>query len=74
VPDERLTMRTAEGPFPMTTTYAWAPEDDGRRTRMVLRKHGEPSGFMRLASPLVGRAMRRANEKDLRRLKQLLEA
>jgi hypothetical protein len=74
VPDERLTMRTAEGPFPMETTYAWAPEGGGRRTRMVLRNHGAPSGIMRLASPLVGRAMRRANEKDLRRLKQLLEA
>jgi len=24
VPDERLVMRTAERPFPMETTHAWA--------------------------------------------------
>jgi hypothetical protein len=57
----------------METTYTWHDTASGD-TRMVLRNRGEPGGFSRLAAPIVGRAMRRANEKDLRRLKQILEA
>ena len=71
--DRRLVMRTAQGPFPMETTYAWEPEGDGR-TRMALRNRGEPSGFSRVAGPMMTRAMSRANAKDLGRLKALLES
>jgi hypothetical protein len=70
---DRLVMRTAEGPFPMETTYTWTPLD-GARTRMTLRNRGEPAGFARVAAPMMAAAMRRANEKDLARLKQILEA
>jgi uncharacterized membrane protein len=72
VPAERFVMATAEGPFPMETTYTWE-DTEGGGTRMFLRNRGEPSGFSRLASPLLKGAMRRANRKDLRRLKALLE-
>jgi hypothetical protein len=72
-PGARLVMRTAEGPFPMETTYAWAAEGVNR-TRMTLRNRGEPRGFSKLVAPFMAAAMRRANEDDLRRLKGLLEA
>lgn len=68
----RLVMRTADGPFPMETTYEWQSLDD-RTTRMKLRNRGNPSGFSRLVAPFMGMAMRRANRKDLARLKQILE-
>jgi uncharacterized protein YndB with AHSA1/START domain len=72
VPGERLVMRTAQGPFPMETTYTWQPVDGGR-TRMTLRNRGEPSGFGKVAGPVMAAAMRRANQKDLENLKRILE-
>ncbi|HZR94557.1 MAG TPA: SRPBCC family protein [Gaiellaceae bacterium] len=73
VSDERLVMRTADGPFPMETTYVWS-DAPGDCTRMTLRNRGRPSGFSRVAAPLLGTAMRRANRNDLARLKQILES
>ena len=73
VPGERFVMSTAEGPFPMETTYTWA-DGPGGGTRMTLRNQGEPAGFSRLVAPLMAGAMRRANRKDLRRLKAVLES
>ena len=72
VPGERFVMRTAEGPFPMETTYTW--EDAAGGTRMTLRNAGQPSGFGKVAAPVMARAMRQANTKDLRRLKEILES
>jgi uncharacterized protein YndB with AHSA1/START domain len=71
VPNERLVMSTAEGPFPMETTYTWQAVGGG--TRMTLRNRGAPSGFSRVAAPLMVLAMRRANNADLRALRERLE-
>jgi uncharacterized protein YndB with AHSA1/START domain len=73
VPGERLVMSTAEGPFPMETTYTFEATAGGA-TRMTLRNRGEPSGFAKMAAPALAGAMRRANRKDLARLKEILEA
>jgi polyketide cyclase/dehydrase/lipid transport protein len=72
VPGERLVMSTSEGPFPMETTYAFSDTGAGA-TRMTLRNRGEPAGFAKVAAPVMAQAMRRANGKDLHRLKHLLE-
>ena len=72
VPGERFVMSTAEGPFPMETTYAFE-DAAGGGTRMTLRNRGEPGGFAKVAAPVMARAMRRANGQDLRRLKEILE-
>ncbi len=71
-PGEQVAMRTAMGPFPMNTTYTWRAVGD-RVTHMALRNHGEPSGFSRLAAPMMAFAMRRAMRQDLADLKRLLE-
>jgi ligand-binding SRPBCC domain-containing protein len=71
-PGRRFVMSTAQGPFPMETTYTWDDVADGA-TRMTLRNRGEPSGFSALTATVMARAIRKANEADLRRLKALLE-
>ena len=73
VPGERLVMRTADGPFPMETTYTWSDAGAGA-TRMTLRNRGEPAGFGKVGAPLMARSVERANRRDLARLKQILES
>ena len=70
VAGERMVMRTADGPFPMETTYTWETVPGGTLTR--LRNRGTPSGFARVAAPVMARAMRSAMTKDLDLLSRLL--
>lgn len=72
VPGERFVMATSEGPFAMETTYEWSDAPNGA-TRMGLRNRGEPSGFGKVAAPMMASAMKRANTKDLELLKEILE-
>jgi hypothetical protein len=72
VPGERFVMSTAEGPFPMETTYRW--EDAGAgATAMTIRNRGEPAGFAKIGAPMMARSIARANRADLDRLKRILE-
>jgi uncharacterized membrane protein len=70
VPGRRLVMRTADGPFPMETAYAWEPIAGG--TRMKIRNRGAPKGFAKVTAPVMAPAMKRAMSKDLARLAQQL--
>lgn len=73
IPSERLVMSTDAGPFPMETTYTWSDTRDGG-TRMKLRNRGMPVGFSRITAPVIRLAMRRANRRDLKRIKEHLES
>jgi len=56
----------------METTSSWQ-DIESDRTLMTLRNAGEPSGFGKMAAPMMAASMRRANQKDLERLKAVLE-
>jgi carbon monoxide dehydrogenase subunit G len=71
-PGHRLVMRSVQGPFPMRITYEVDDADGGTRVR--LRNEGDASRAYRLAGPLLARAVRRATQRDLDRLKRILES
>ncbi|MGV3639007.1 MAG: SRPBCC family protein [Adhaeribacter sp.] len=72
LPQERMVMQTAQGPFPMRTTYTWQALD-ANATKMTLRNTGKPAGFSRIFAPFMALMMRKANQKDLRKIKAILE-
>ena|SRR5579864_2110259 len=72
ISSSRFVMRTAHGPFPMETRYLW-DHVTNNVTKMILVNKGEPAGFSKLVAPFIAMLMRRANEKDLRKLKSILE-
>jgi hypothetical protein len=73
IPNKKFVMRTANGPFPMETTYEWESVD-GKITKMTLRNRGTPSGFSKLFAPFMVTMMRKANNNDLKALKSVLES
>lgn len=71
-PGKKLVMSTFDGPFPMETAYEWVSVSPNE-TLMKLRNHGEPRGFSKFLAPFIGSAMRKANLKDLKKAKYILE-
>ncbi|MGF2617387.1 ATPase [Rossellomorea vietnamensis] len=72
IPEKKLVMRTAQGPFPMETTYSWRAIDE-KQTKMRLQNKGEPSGFSKFFAPFMAPMMKKENKKDLAKIKAIIE-
>src|SRR5215211_5115244 len=70
---DRLAMRSVRSPFPMRITYGHRDAGDGT-TEVSVRVEGDAGRFYALVGPLLGLAVRRSVTRDLRNLKQALEA
>jgi len=70
--EQKMVMKTIIGPFPMETIYTWK-SIDGNITRMSLQSKGNPGGLSKLLTPLLSFAIKRANNKYLQRLKEIIE-
>lgn len=69
----RLVMGTTDGPLGMETTYTF-DDAPGGGTRVGLRNRGGPTGFAKVLSSVMAKAIRRENTKDLALLKEILES
>jgi len=72
-PPQRLALRSTQGGMTATYVYTCKPEASG--TRLTLDARCEASGLgWRLAGPLIGFLMKRADSGQVAALKRLLEA
>jgi uncharacterized membrane protein len=70
-PGRRLEMRSVKAPFPMHITYTFEDGDGGTVVRNHVRGGG---GLFSLGSPLFAPMVRRNVQKDLERMRDVLEA
>jgi uncharacterized membrane protein len=70
-PESVLEMRSVKAPFPMHITYTFEDRDGGTMVRNHVRGGG---GFFSLGSPLFAPLVRRNVQKDLERMRDVLEA
>jgi uncharacterized protein YndB with AHSA1/START domain len=70
-PGRRIVLRSIKSPFPMLVTYSFDPVGSG--TLASVRVKGEGEGFYKLTEGLMAPAVRRNLNRDLARLKEILE-
>jgi uncharacterized membrane protein len=73
-PGRVLDMRSVKAPFPMRVTYSFEDADGGGAATVVRnRVRGDPGGFFALFGPLLAPLVRRSVQKDLERLRDVLQ-
>lgn len=70
-PPKVFALRMIEGPLPIDGRIVLEPAGDG--TRITFAGSGQPKGLLRLASPLLGRTIRRQFAEHCANLKRVLE-
>jgi uncharacterized protein YndB with AHSA1/START domain len=70
-PHEAFGLRMLDGPLALHAQLTFEPRDGG--TLLRFRSFGEPAGAMRLAQPVLRRALRRQFTEHCENLKRVLE-
>jgi uncharacterized protein YndB with AHSA1/START domain len=70
-PDRVFALQIIEGPLPIDGRISLEPSGAG--TKLAFRVHGQPSGPMRLAPPLLRIALKRQFKEHCATLKRVLE-
>lgn len=73
MPGRSVTIESTSGSFPITVTRRVEPTDAGR-TRVSAVVRGDPTGYYRLARPLLRWFVESSVRADYANLKRLLEA
>lgn len=71
-PPSKYAWKASSGPFPMSGSTTCEPVAGGTLVTDTIEV--EPGGFFKLAEPLLIKQQRGQVEKDMKRLKELLEA
>lgn len=71
-PDRVFALRMLEGALPLDARIVFESTEKG--TQLRFRVHGQPTGPMRIAQPLLRRTLKRQFASDCERLKQMLES
>lgn len=69
--DRRSAVKFVSGPIPGSGSYSIKPADGG--TRFTWTVQADPSGFFKLAEPVLARMMRRELSTNCENLKDVLE-
>jgi uncharacterized membrane protein len=72
-PGRRLDVEVVEGPLQLRISHTFSEVDGGAGTRVDFVGEADAGGVAGLAGPLLGRAVRKQAEKDLAKLKSVLE-
>jgi hypothetical protein len=70
-PNRIFALHMLEGPLPLDAQIVFESTEQG--TQIRFRVHGQPTGPMRIAQPLLRRSLRRQFARDCATLKRLLE-
>lgn len=71
-PPTQYAWKATSGPFPMSGGTTFESVEGGTRVTDVIE--AEPGGFFKIAGPLLMKQQQSQMEKDMKRLKEILEA
>lgn len=71
IENEKIKIKSVASSFPITVTRTVEPIEEA--TKVIAIVEGDPSGFFKIAKPLMKRMVHQSVKSDYRKLKKILE-